>query len=308
MLRKKELLALPELVPGDLQGITAKASVEYLKADTTFSDPVLRIDVFQFGELILRYCADRKRSRHICWTEREGWTGKGLGSAIGNYLSNGDYCNIGSGTRWYRVTGNWDFETEDKQVVLGYLSEGIFYGTSAKRRVEGWEYDCNAKRRQEAVSARKRRIDAVMDCVPLLPEELEEWLSNTLFDQYLYARKKDGKTEYACTACGKTGTRKLAVRRGQYTSCPRCGAMVKVRTFNMHYAPEIKMVVVLQKMTLPEPPKKGKDPLSAIREMAETRDGWVERQLTAVCTASPKGRRIDIYEYVRAVCRASIYS
>lgn len=293
MLRKKKLLELPELIESaeDLY-----AAAEVVEID---GDEILHIDVTNFGELIVRYYMDRERQRWICYGKKAGWSQMGLQSAVDYELSNGYGYGYYGSTRIYAVSGEIWFKRKNKKTVEEYLESCTRWGGGAHHMINEFEYTCGYERRQRAYDNKTHRIAGLMARVPILPVDFREWLSEEVFpERYLYTKKEKGKTRYTCTACGKSGIRKMTARIGGETACPRCGKQVKVRSLSREYAVRKAYVVILQDMMLP------RDKKDWLHNVLPEMKGYVERQLHVYCTESPEGAEFYICEDVRALCKA----
>lgn len=292
MLRKKELLALPELVP-EVDGLGARAEV--LDID---GEEILHIDVFNFDRLVVRYFANRDKSRWICHGEHAKWNQMGLYSAIDFELSEGSFVGCSYGNyRWYRIQGEPYFD--GTSIIVEKYFEEATWTSGAKWMISSWEQDCRALKREQYIVNHHTKIAKIMDNVPKIPDGFTEWLTNEIFpDDFIYTKKKGAKTDYLCTACGNKGSRKMKVKMGQDTTCPRCGKTVKVRSMNRKYKPQSAHVVLMQNMNIP---RKRTDQWS--RLMPDIK-GYVVRQMTVECRPIDSEKDFVIYEDLRAVVKA----
>ena len=288
MLRKRDLMALP-VIRGNPESLLSAAAEIVTVAGTE----ILHIDVCNDGELLVRYYADVEAEKWIAWGEKSKWSQMGLASVVNYELSEGNYQNYQQDYyRIYQVQGDIDF-TGYNEMILKHLGERFYCSTGS--RISNWEYECRDTRRQNAIDRKAKRINDLMDRVPDLPEDFKAWLDNEIFDDFLFTRKDGKKTEYSCTACGKKGSRKMKVRQGQMTVCPRCGKELKVRNLGRKYKPQHEGIVILQIMDVP---RDKKDPL---RKIFPTKTVWVERQLDVFSFAWEGKKEYRIYEDIRAV-------
>ena len=291
MLRKKELLELPLLIP-EVRGIGARA--ELLDID---GEKVIHIDVVDDGEMLVRYFANHDRSRWLSYGKSNGWSQMGFESAIDWELSHGEFYYDYGGYRFYRVTSTPQFD-QTSATVMDYFPDCNYWVPSPERRITSWEQECREMKREQHITNRHTRIANLMDRVPAIPDGFTEWLTYDVFpDDFLYTKKTGAKTQYVCTACGKEGARKMKARIGQETACPRCGKTVKVRSLTRTYKPQKAHVVLMQNMNLP---RNKNDLLYGITDMK----GYVVRQMTVECRALKGEKDFVITEDLRAVVRA----
>lgn len=296
MLKKKELMALPELIGGQDEEravIIARAELEEIG-----DSRILHIDVSESGKVILRYFADRPAGRWLCYGRHGGWSQMGLGSAVDFELSRGDFEGYSWGNyRLYRIQGKQEFDRESADIAEQYLcGQHSRWAGDIMWQISQWETECREAKRELAVTRHRNRINQLMDRVPALPDDFEDWLKKEIFpEDFLYVRKQGGKTEYICTACGKTGKRSSLARVGEETVCPRCGRAVKVRSRNRKYKAQTADVVLLQTATMP---RDRKDPLKGL---FPEHDVYVERQMTVECRPLEGRKELRIYEHIRAV-------
>ena len=292
MLRKKELMALPELLGNENEGVSARAEIVDIDGRQ-----ILHIDVSQFGHMIVRYFADRDAGRWICYGKHGRWNQMSLYSAVNYEISRGDYYGHDYyGHRLYSMQGEPAFDSSSALVEQYFEKMECCWHTGAKWMISEWEYDCRALKREQFMNNKMAKIGQIMDRVPALPEDFEVWLRNEVFpDDFLYVRRQGKKTEYICAACGKTGSRAMKAAVGGETTCPRCGKAVKVRSLNRSYKPLKADIVLMQTARLP---RDRRDPL---KHILPEHDVYIVRQLKAECRVTADGKELKIYEYLRAV-------
>ena len=293
MLKKKKLMELPELYESP-DGLCASAEVVEIDGDE-----ILHIDVTNFGELIVRYFLDRKHRKWICFGKKAGWSKMKFESAIDYELSSGSLYGYWGGQRIYAVSAEDSFDNHSREVVEKYMSSYTTWTACPRYMINEFEVDCGYMRRQRAYDSKAQRISVLMARVPNLPADFKEWIAEAVFpERYLYTKKENGKTRYTCTACGKSGIRKMTARIGSETACPRCGKQVKVRSFSRKYAERKVDVVILQDMLLP------RDKKDWLHNVLPNEKGYVERQLHVFCNESPEGAEFYVCEDIRALVRA----
>lgn len=293
MLRKKELIALPELLGNENEGVSARAEIVDIDGRQ-----ILHIDVSQFGHMIVRYFADRDAGRWICYGKHGRWNQMSLYSAVNYEISRGDYYGHDYyGHRLYSMQGEPAFDASSVLVEQYFEKmECCWHTAGAKWMISEWEYDCRALKREQFMNNKMAKIGQIMDRVPALPDDFEDWLRNEVFhDDFIYVRRQGKKTEYICVACGKTGSRAMKAAVGGETTCPRCGKAVKVRSLNRSYKPLKADIVLMQTARMP---RDRRDPL---KHILPEHDVYIVRQLKAECRVTADGKELKIYEYLRAV-------
>ena len=174
MLRKKELSALPELIGGAEDGISAVAEIVEIGGAE-----ILHIDVSEFGKMLVRYFADKKAGRWICFGKNSGWNQMGLYSAIDFELSRGDYEYYGGGGyRYYRVQAKPNFDALSSELVDRYFDGSKYWRTGTEWLITEWEQEIRGDKRERQMSNKMYRIKQIMDRVPALPDDFEDWLKH----------------------------------------------------------------------------------------------------------------------------------
>ncbi|MBR2189297.1 MAG: PcfJ domain-containing protein [Eubacterium sp.] len=228
--------------------------------------PVLNVDLFRDGFLIVRYFADRASGYHAAWIVRiDEWRKLNIQNAV-NVA-----CNRSPNYREYYPYADyvyWDYETaEDKKVQRDYFGTELQY----------WESDLQRERRIRQLNNKQDRITYMMEKeIEEIPEDFCRWVSNSVFDRNYLFQRKGRMVRCICTACGSGWNKKKAYGIGKKT-CPKCGAEV-TGTYKDQETAGQRAVYLLQKAG----------------------DRWVERVFNAVCTwfrGNPK--QIDLEETIR---------
>lgn len=224
---------------------------------------ILNMDLFYAGKCQGRYFADHEN--HYFYIDGK-WKNCNLRNAA--RLSKGKEA---AKSEYYYVRNEWEWASkEDGETALDYLDT---------YSVDSYENKISCKKQRMAVERKCERIHKMMEWIPPVPEEAKTWLKEEIFPgDILFFTKKETRTNYSCTACGKSGWKKKAWKHGKQTACPKCGKEVMTncrQSERMKKAP----VVILQG-------EKGK---------------WVERQFIAQCRWSRKGKEIELYEQCRAI-------
>lgn len=98
------------------------------------------------------------------------------------------------------------------------------------------EMEYSRKKRETTEINRVARVNALMNRIPPVPDDLEEWINQKEIGGEDYATKTDRKGIYACSKCGeKFSDSKLKrvdgepkVRHNDMVICPACGKHIKL--------------------------------------------------------------------------------
>lgn len=224
----------------------------------------LNIDLFYKDVLKARYFADRMT--HACHVDGSWRTCKMYNIAR---ICMGKTVLKGNETYFHHDEWKWN-STKDDNIAYEYLGKNL----------ETYEDDIGRTKYLNAIERKGKRIDEMMNRVPALPKDLENWLERKVFtENYLFMKRKKNRTDYVCTSCGHKGWKKIGWKRNENTTCPHCGAPV-IASLRNGMIQRREPVVVLQTMRENE---------------------WVERQLRAVCTWAFEKKEIEILEDIRAI-------
>lgn len=261
MKRKALLKTEPRPVPDKDSGYAVIAS------QTIFMNghDVLNIDIFYKEELKGRYFADTSEMKYTAFIDGE-WHEMVLGNCarlcMGLPPNSSFYV-------YYDTSYDWASD-EDKKRALRYLDT---------YSVDTFECAVNYKKRKNAAEKKKRRIDDLMDAIPAVPDEVENWVKDMVFpDNFLFIQKGKKRTDYGCTACGAKSWKLKGWKHGETTNCPKCEKNVKVIS-RQQERKRCEHIVFLQ--------PHGNE--------------WVERQFKAECIWKSGEKEIILYEQLRAV-------
>ncbi|WP_343247747.1 PcfJ domain-containing protein [Diplocloster hominis] len=227
---------------------------------------ILNIDLFYGGQLRGRYFADKEEKVHAAFADGKWYT-----CMINNVARVCKSLDTIKGDSYY-YGNDWEFATkEDEQTALGYL------GTC---NVTSFEVSANQVKYERAYQRKCRRIEEMMEKIPCVPNEMEEWVQQDIFPgNYLFFKKGKERTDYHCTACGGHSWKKKGWKHGEMTTCPKCGASVKAYSRKQE--------------------RTAKTPVILLQACGEE---WVERQFRAVCTwKAGETKEIQLYEEGRAI-------
>lgn len=227
----------------------------------------LNIDLFYMGNLRGRYFADVEEKSHAAFVG-----GKWYSCMINNVARVCKDLDTMKGDSYY-FGDDWEFSSEqDKKIALDYLHT---------YSVTSFESSANQVKYERAYIRKQDRINALMDAVPCVPDQAEEWVRNEVFPgNILFFKKEKQKTTYHCTACGGHSWKKKGWKHGEKTICPKCGQQVTANSRQQERTRNAP-VVILQTCG----------------------DNWIERQFKAVCRWSGDGKEITLLEQCRAIIK-----
>lgn len=240
-------------------------------------EDILFFDAYREKQYIGRYCINRETGEYCCWYADSGeWKERKLQSFLGFEVIYG-CVNLNEQAKFDTV--------EDKEQAVHML-----YGKDAKQSNKNdlfWDIEIMEQGSQSAKRKRKEqrrlgRIKRLMDRLPELPGDFEDWLFCQAGEGREYIFKKD--RECVCTACRKTFPAQRLLKEdgkrakhGEDAVCPACGQAVQVKTRNKRI--EVRTyAVILQNCD---------DELAVARHF----DAWL--------SWTPERKRIRISESVR---------
>ncbi len=258
-MKRTEFLKMPPCENPGIDSDDVIAVSQLLESD---GEQAVELSLFWKGELRGRYFADSEN--YYTWIDGKWHTCK-IANVIrlcrGEEVLTNDYYYSREWIKWS--------SKEDEERVKDFLGENL----------NSYEMGIGWKKQDQAYDRKQRRIEKLMAEVPCVPDEVEQWVKETLFpENLLYFQKEGNRTTYSCTACGAKSWRKKAWKHRERTSCPKCGRPVIA---NKGTEPKMKRkpVVILQKYG----------------------DKWVERQFWAYCWWEPGKKRLELCEELRAI-------
>lgn len=274
-MKRSALLKAIEPMPAPYQDNDSVSIISHVE----FFDgaDVLCLDLYWKEQLRGRYFADHKT--HNAYVSHKWYTSKL--NAIARMCK--DETPLKTSYYYWGADYYWETE-EDKKRALDYLQT---------YSVESYEDDLNRKKYNNRLQRKADRIDAIMDEIDCVPEDMEKWLQETVFPDYMFVQKMGSgkRTKYSCTSCGSSSWTSQKLKHGQKWECPKCGKQVKVWSRNPERE-ERQNVVLLQPYMHEEP------------EMHMHVQRWAERQFHAVCSYRwGEKKEIELNEDLRALIR-----
>ncbi len=272
MKRKLLLNTEPCLEPEGYEGNKVVAASQEVYVD---GRGILNVDLFWQGKLCARYFADKEREEYGsficegCGSSRDnGWAGTCLENTA--YVVQGK--GISTAYIYYDAGIVWASE-EDKQRAYDILDT---------YSLESWEESVNRRKRIKAEERKRERISRLMDSIPLVPEEAEEWVRNEIFpEEFLIVKKGNKRYTYACTHCGANSWRKAGWKHNEVTVCPKCGHKVRVNR---------------RKQAIEK-----KDRVTVLQKAGEGQ--WAERLFHVLCTWDKTGKKTELFVDICAVVK-----
>ena len=201
-------------------------------------DGILKVAMYSRSQLVLgdtdpklEIYINRKEEKYITWIPSE----KRWSKARISYLDD---------KRWSTIADDWE-EPGARQMVNDYLQNGEIRIYNA---VDRFQSSLKNAKLARAHQSEKDRIDAVMDLVPDLPKDWEDWIYKSAYSRDMYLIYHPGEDRAYCTACGKETTRKNARHREKVT-CPNCHKRVTALSWNKQKSlTDTKDIGILQKL------------------------------------------------------------
>ena len=195
----------------------------------------LVIDCFAEKEFQGRYCLEQT-GRHVAYID-------------GNWCIRSFAAMFGWSSYW-RSVPNARFNNEQtEEIIAEYITSMERKGYSSSRllsAIASIEYDYNYDQRIKAADRKAERINQLMEQVPTLPDDFDEWCRRVVFENKNFMFFDKEKNVYHCTACGKTHSFKKAKHNEQRLCC-RSGIVAVVKR-RQPYIEEKERVMIIQQM------------------------------------------------------------
>lgn len=219
-MKKREVLKLPVL------GIDKRLKGKVLRAQ--LKDGILCFDCYSNGEYIGRHLLDTKNGEFGSWRD-EKWREERFQTLFGY-----DW--------WYDLM-NVRFQKKEEEQLTDDHTVGMYPKMPVLRKVEHMEEGYRSMKRERAEKRKRNRIDAMMDMVPVLPDDFEEWCKGIMGVQEVmfYDKKMDC---WNCTACGKTHTFKKRPKHNEIRICSRTQKEVTAKTRQIRILKKERIMVL----------------------------------------------------------------
>lgn len=266
-MKRKELLNAATCVyphNEDIDTVLAKSAI-IINDDEQY----LNINLFYNGELKAQYFTSTSEYFYASYMN-----GKWTTNSIVNISRSIKGENVVRGADFWYLNHGFEYDTEkDRKIAEKYMGGSLIY----------WEERCRRRKSQTALERKEQRIAKLMNTVPMVPEEVEQWVLNDVFpDNFLFTEQAKERNIYHCTACGIKSWRKKPFKHGEKISCPKCKKLVKV---------EKKRKIII-----------GKDTVILLQII--NNNTWVERQFKVVCKWQNNKKNLEMFEEIRALVPA----
>ena len=190
---------------------------------------ILILNYWKNRELIGRYCINTATGKYEAYYTKTGiWRQTRL-QTLCDYDATRYWC--------YDLDGNIPINSEaDKKLIKELLPER-FSAMKPLACIRYKENDYNSNQRKSKESRRLERIRNLMNKIPPLPEDFNEWIVKTASGNQDFAFYDKDSEQWSCTACGKAGSaRKFKrpdgkkARHNDRITCPYCGKAIQAKT------------------------------------------------------------------------------
>lgn len=192
-------------------------------------EKILILNYWKDRELIGRYCMNTITGEYEAYYIKTGiWRQTRLQTL----------CEYDATHYWYYdLDGNIPINSEaDKKLIKELLPER-FSAMEPLARIRSRENDYSSSQRESKESRRLERIRNLMDKIPPLPEDFNEWIVKTASGDQDYAFYDKDSERWSCTACGKGGNAGKfkrqdgkKARHNDHITCPYCGKTIQAKT------------------------------------------------------------------------------
>ena len=192
-------------------------------------EKILILNYWKDRELIGRYCMNTITGEYETYYIKTGIWRQTMLQTL---------CEYDATHYWYYdLDGNIPINSEaDKKLIKELLPER-FSAMKPLTRIKHKENDYNSNQRESKESRRLERIRNLMNKIPPLPEDFNEWIVKTASGDQDYAFYDKDSERWSCTACGKGGNAGKfkrqdgkKARHNDHITCPYCGKTIQAKT------------------------------------------------------------------------------
>ena len=139
------------------------------------------------------------------------------------------------------------YENNTKKIVNEYLGTG---NLEIKDAILKYQNEVLGEKRKQRHRSEIESIDAVMNAVPDLPKDFDDWVLKSAFIKERYIFYYAGTRKGYCTHCKKEVDLKKKPVHNQEDRCPNCRSKVVLKAYKKQkYVVDEKYVGIIQKLT-----------------------------------------------------------
>lgn len=245
-----------------------KAVSQIIRDESGEGDDIVEVDLYEAGVIKARWFGSKGENDCCAYVIGSGWKRMRMENIIQVVKGEGIY---GGADFWY-ICKDLDWASnKDRDLVMKALGETI-------RSFESYIW---RERRNMAIDRKIERINNMFTKeIPLVPDDMEQWVREKIFpEEYLFMKKTGKIMKYACTACGAKGQTKKGGKHNELISCPRCGKKVVIKRL-------VERIIRKENVTL-------------LQKIDDHR--WAERLFKANMTADQSGKKIELWAEICVV-------
>ncbi len=218
MKRSSVLKTEPALPDQDGAVLTAQAVGE-----------ILILNYWKDRELIGRYCMNTTTGEYEAYYTKTGkWRQTKLQTL----------CGYDAAHYWYySLDGTIPINSTAGVKLIKELLPERFSAMEPLARIKHKENDYSSNQRESKESRRLDRMRNIMNKIPPLPEDFDEWIIKTAAGGQDFAFYDKDSSRWSCTACGETGSAGKfkrpdgkKARHNDRITCPYCGKTIQAKT------------------------------------------------------------------------------
>lgn len=192
-------------------------------------EEILILNYWKNRELIGRYCMNTRTGEHEAYYTKSGIWRQTMLQTL---------CEYDAAHYWYYdMDGNIPINSEADTKLIKELLPERFSAMEPLARIKRRENDYNSNQRETKESRRLERIRNLMNKIPPLPGDFNEWIVKASSGDQDYAFYDKDSERWSCTACGKDGNAGKfkrpdgkKARHNDHIICPYCGKTIQAKT------------------------------------------------------------------------------
>lgn len=193
---------------------------------------ILILNIFNSRVLQGRHCINVITHEYMTWRNNQWFLRRveeslRLKPAFGNYYST------------EKVKARFNMSETDKKLVISTLKTADCPAYTERNPYDLIDYlETNYGRKKREITEMNRiaRVQALMDKIPPVPDDLKEWINQREIGGEDYATKTERKGIFACSKCGEKFSESMLkrvdgeakVRHNDMVICPACGKHIRL--------------------------------------------------------------------------------